>query len=88
MTRLAESSGRLVARDELMTAAWGRGHAVSDNAFDTSLGRLRRRLGRFGHAVRSVRKRGVALVASAEQEATFAWEQSLGSSTKQGALPP
>lgn len=72
MTRLAESSGRIVPRDELMVAAWGRPQAVSDNAFDTSLGRLRRRLGRFGHAVRSVRKRGVALVASSEQEAIFA----------------
>ena len=71
MTRLAESSGRLVPREELMVAAWGRPLAVSDNAFDTSLGRLRRRLGRFGHAVRSVRNRGVALVASSEQEATF-----------------
>jgi DNA-binding response OmpR family regulator len=76
MTRLAESSGRIVSRDELMSAGWGRAQAVSDNAFDTSLGRLRRRLGRFGHAIRSVRKRGVALVASSEQEATFARESS------------
>ncbi len=74
MARLAESSGRLVPRHELIRAGWGRPLAVSDNAFDTSLGRLRRRLGRFGHAVRSVRKRGVALVACSEQEAVFAYE--------------
>jgi len=61
-----------------MNAGWGPSHAVSDNAFDTSLGRLRRRLGRFGHAVRSVRGRGVALIASSSQEAMFAHEVSVG----------
>jgi DNA-binding response OmpR family regulator len=70
LSRLAASAGRVVSRRELLGSIWG-GADVSDNALDTSLKRLRHRLGRFGHAVRTVRERGITLIATAEHEAAF-----------------
>lgn len=71
LARLADTPGRLVTRKELLSVAWG-GAEVSENALDTALKRLRQRLGRWSHAVRTVRERGVALIATAEHEAALA----------------
>lgn len=69
VARLAESPGRIVPRSALLVAGWGPAADVSSNALDTALKRVRARLGRWGHAIRSVRQRGVAMVGTPEQAA-------------------
>ncbi len=75
VVRLAESPGRIVPRAVLLAAGWGPTAEVSGNALDTALKRVRSRLGRWSHAIRSVRQRGVALVGNPEQALIFEAEQ-------------
>lgn len=65
LARLASTPGQLVPRAELVAMGWGAGADVSDNALDTTLRRLRQRLGGHGKAVHSVREQGVQLKADA-----------------------
>jgi DNA-binding response OmpR family regulator len=68
LARLASTPGELVPRVELIAVGWGAGADVSDNALDTTLRRLRQRLGPHAAAVQSVRERGVQLTVAPRVE--------------------
>ncbi len=61
---LAASLGRIVTRAELVAACWGEGVNVSDNALESVIKRLRKKLGREAERLQSVRLRGYVLVDS------------------------
>jgi DNA-binding response OmpR family regulator len=58
MLSLARAGGRTVRRTTLELAAWGIAEAVSPNALDVALHRLRRKLLAIGSVVRIVNTRG------------------------------
>ena len=67
LARLAANAGTVLAREDLLTAVWGRQHDASSNVVDVAVSRLRRKLhgeGETGHAIpgiESVRGVGYAL---------------------------
>jgi DNA-binding response OmpR family regulator len=58
---LVRASGALVRRDELYRATTGRDLPAKSRAVDMDLWRIRKELGRYGEAIRSVRKVGYGL---------------------------
>lgn len=58
MLSLLRAGGKTVRRSSLELAAWGLGDAVTPNALDVALHRLRRKLLAIGSAVRIVNTRG------------------------------
>jgi DNA-binding response OmpR family regulator len=46
LTELAQNSERVMTRDELYAAVWGRSYKKSDRSVDVYVGRLRAKLGR------------------------------------------
>ena len=58
---LAASVGRIVSRAELVSACWGEGAVVSDNALESVVKRLRKKLGSEAERLQSVRLRGYIL---------------------------
>lgn len=63
MVLLMQAAGDAVSRGKLEAAAWGLSSAVTPNALDVALHRLRRKLGAIGSTVEiiNVRSRGYAL---------------------------
>lgn len=66
LTILAASMGRIVSRAELIAACWGECASVSDNALESVVKRLRRKLGNESARLQSVRLRGYILVERAD----------------------
>ncbi len=66
LSLLAVSMGKIVSRAELITVCWGEGADASDNALESIMKRLRRKLGNEGARIRSVRLRGYVLVERAD----------------------
>jgi DNA-binding response OmpR family regulator len=58
MLRLVGSDGKTSRRNSLELAGWGLSNAVSPNALDVVLHRLRRKLLAIGSSVRIVNTRG------------------------------
>lgn len=58
MLQLVQAAGDTVRRNKLEAAAWGLSEAVTPNALDVALHRLRRKLGVIGSAVEIVNMRG------------------------------
>ena len=58
MLCLVKAEGRTVRRGALETAAWGLAEAVTPNALDVALHRLRKKLGAIGSALAIVNSRG------------------------------
>ena len=67
---LAEQSGKVVSRAELIAACWGEGVSVSDNALESVMKRLRKKLGSEGERLQSVRLRGYVLAERATTSTT------------------
>lgn len=62
LTILAASLGRIVSRAELISGCWGELASVSDNALESVVKRLRKKLGAEAGRLQSVRLRGYVLV--------------------------
>jgi DNA-binding response OmpR family regulator len=62
LTILAASLGRIVSRAELVSGCWGELASVSDNALESVVKRLRKKLGTEAGRLQSVRLRGYVLV--------------------------
>mgnify|MGYP003871762743 CR=1 FL=1 len=60
---LASQMGKVVSRAELCAGCWGEGVEVSDNALESIVKRLRKKLGEDANRLQSVRLRGYVLVA-------------------------
>lgn len=59
---LAERSGTVVSRSELIEAGWGfDSPGASQNALEVNMARLRRRIGPLGLHIRTIRSRGYLL---------------------------
>jgi DNA-binding response OmpR family regulator len=58
MLQLVQAAGDTVRRNKLEAAAWGLSEAVTPNALDVALHRLRRKLGVIGSAAEIVNMRG------------------------------
>lgn len=60
---LLERSGKIVSRDDLMTALWDNDEYVNDNALSVNVSRLRSKLGDFGYpdAIETRKKQGYVL---------------------------
>jgi len=58
LTSLLRAAGGLVSRNELERAAWGLNEAVTPNALDVALHRLRRKLTAVGCPLQLVNVRG------------------------------
>jgi DNA-binding response OmpR family regulator len=58
LAMLAVEPGKVVSRAELIATCWGEGVHVSDNALESVMKRLRKKLGREGERLQSVRLRG------------------------------
>jgi len=58
MLSLVKANGHTVRRAELESAAWGLGEAVTPNALDVALHRLKRKLQAIGSVLRIVNARG------------------------------
>lgn len=58
---LAERRGRVMSREDLISAARGEDAAVVDRTVDVHVAALRRKLGRFGEAIETVRGVGYRL---------------------------
>jgi two-component system, OmpR family, response regulator len=65
LAALATRLGAIVGRAELVSATWGDCAEVSDNALESVIKRLRKRLGEQGGRIHSVRLRGYVLAAPA-----------------------
>jgi DNA-binding response OmpR family regulator len=61
LAALATRLGTIVSRAELISATWGDGADVSDNALESVIKRLRKHLGPQGERILSVRLRGYVL---------------------------
>ncbi len=59
---LAAQMGKVISRAELIAGCWGEGVEVSDNALESVVKRLRKRLGSHADRLQSVRLRGYVLV--------------------------
>lgn len=59
---LASSCGKVLSRAELISGCWGEGAGVTDNALESLVKRLRRKLGSAGDRLQAVRRRGYVLV--------------------------
>ncbi len=59
---LASQMGKVVSRAELCAGCWGEGVEVSDNALESIVKRLRKKLGDEASRLQSVRLRGYVLV--------------------------
>ena len=62
LAMLAATPGKVLGRAELVAGCWGEGADVSDNALDSVVKRLRKKLGPEGDRLQSVRLRGYVLV--------------------------
>jgi DNA-binding response OmpR family regulator len=69
---LLHAAGGLATRSELESAAWGLSAAVTPNALDVALHRLRRKLSSLGCSMQlaNVRGQGYALIPEARDDAT------------------
>jgi DNA-binding response OmpR family regulator len=67
---LAAQPGNVVSRADLIAACWGEGVAVSDNALESVMKRLRKKLGSEGDRLQSVRLRGYVLAVRATTSTT------------------
>ena len=59
---LAGSCGKVLSRAELIAGCWGDGAEVSDNALESLVKRLRKKLGTEGERLQAVRLRGYVLL--------------------------
>ena len=66
LTILAAAMGKIVSRAELVAACWGELASVSDNALESVIKRLRKKLGAEAQRLQSVRLRGYILVEQVE----------------------
>jgi DNA-binding response OmpR family regulator len=66
MLCLVKAEGRTVRRGALETAAWGLGEAVTPNALDVALHRLRKKLAAIGSTLVIVNSRGLGYALRAE----------------------
>jgi DNA-binding response OmpR family regulator len=58
MLTLVRAGGKTVRRTSLELAAWGLGEAVTSNALDVALHRLRKKLQTIGSALQIINLRG------------------------------
>jgi DNA-binding response OmpR family regulator len=66
LTILGAGMGKIVSRAELVAACWGELASVSDNALESVIKRLRKKLGAEAQRLQSVRLRGYILVEQVE----------------------
>jgi DNA-binding response OmpR family regulator len=66
LAMLVVEPGRVVSRAEIIANCWGEGVHVSDNALESVMKRLRRKLGVLGERLQSVRLRGYVFVERVE----------------------
>jgi two-component system OmpR family response regulator len=59
---LASSCGKVLSRAELISGCWGDGADVTDNALESLVKRLRKKLGPAGDRLQAVRLRGYVLL--------------------------
>ena len=61
---LLNNIGKIVSRDELMTALWDNEEYINDNALTVNISRLRAKLSDFGYedAIETRKKQGYCLV--------------------------
>jgi len=69
LVELVRASGSTVRRGALETAAWGLSEAVTPNAFDVAMHRLRKKLHAIGSTVQIVNVRGLGYALGNEQSA-------------------
>ncbi len=62
LSLLASSAGKVMGRGELISGCWGDAADVSDNALESVVKRLRKKLGPAGDRLQSVRLRGYVLL--------------------------
>jgi len=67
MLCLVKAEGRTVRRGALETAAWGLAEAVTPNALDVALHRLRKKLGAIGSGLAIVNSRGLGYALRTEE---------------------
>jgi DNA-binding response OmpR family regulator len=58
---LASACGEIVAREHIVASVWGDGADISENALDSVVKRLRRKLGDYADLITAVRMRGYVL---------------------------
>jgi DNA-binding response OmpR family regulator len=63
LVALAANLGGPVSRAEIKATCWGELADVSDNAIESVMKRIRRKLGRAGDRIRSIRSVGYVLAA-------------------------
>lgn len=58
LAHFMKNEGHILAREELMTAVWGRGVHVSAHTLDTHISSLRKKLVDYGSAIKAVVRKG------------------------------
>jgi two-component system alkaline phosphatase synthesis response regulator PhoP len=58
---LLRNAGRTLSRRQLLDAAWGEHYQGGERTVDTHVGRLRKKLGKAGKRIRTLRGRGYKL---------------------------
>jgi two-component system alkaline phosphatase synthesis response regulator PhoP len=58
---LLRNAGRTLSRRQLLNAAWGEHYQGGERTVDTHVGRLRKKLGKAGQRIQTLRGRGYKL---------------------------
>ena len=61
---LLRNAGRALSRRQLLDAAWGEHYQGGERTVDTHVGRLRKKLGKAGQRIQTLRGRGYKLDAT------------------------
>jgi two-component system, OmpR family, phosphate regulon response regulator PhoB len=62
LTHLIEARGRVQSRDRLLSEVWGYSHALTTRTVETHMQRLRKKLGKAGSIIQTVRSYGYRML--------------------------